>query len=171
MTGSFIENLSEILIGRTAFLGMGNVDRGDDGAGMALAQKLLESGISNVFLGGTNPEKNLPSIRDGGYDTVFLLDAAHMGAEPGSIAILDAREIQSTFPVVSTHKISAGMLARLITEGNRTSVWLIGIQPETIAMGRIGLGPIVEKTVTYAAQGIEKLMALQVVRPQELVCI
>jgi hydrogenase maturation protease len=171
MTESFIENLSEILIGSVAFLGIGNVDRSDDGAGMALAQKLSGAGIPNVFLGGLTPEKHLPSIREDGYDTVALLDAANVGATPGSIAIFDAQEIKSRFPIVSTHKLSAGMLAQLITDGNSAKVWLIGIQPETLAMGGAGLSSIVEKTVTYAAHSIVKLMALPVVRPQEQVCI
>ena len=171
MTESFIENLSEILIGSVAFLGIGNVDRGDDGAGVALAQKLLDCGIANVFAGGITPEKHLPSIREGGYDTVALLDAANVGAEPGSIAILDAQELKSRFPIVSTHKLSAGMLARLIADGNSAKVWLIGIQPQSLAMECAGLSSIVKKTVTYAAQSIVKLMALPMTRPQEQVCI
>jgi hydrogenase maturation protease len=170
MTDSFIENLSEILIGNVAFLGIGNIDRGDDGAGMALARLLSDARVTRVYDGGMTPEKYLSVLRDNGCDTIVFLDAVEMGAQPGSLTILDAQEIEAKFPVVSTHKLSLGMLARLIAEGNNTKVWLIGVQPLSIEMGAGGLSPLVEQSVTFAAQSIATLMALRIPALQELVC-
>jgi hydrogenase maturation protease len=138
MNIDFIENLSEICNGKTAFLGIGNIDRGDDGAGIALAGLLTGAGLENVYDGGVTPEKVIPIIRDGGFDSVVFMDAVDMSSEPGSISIIDTQELVRIFPPISTHKLSLGALAMLVTDGNNSRVWLIGIQPGATRMETSG---------------------------------
>lgn len=175
------EQLSRILQGHACLVGVGNVDAGDDGAGVRLAGAVAESEIRNptcairevlaapgrsrgdeahtpvsaetpdvvsygpqtasrnlgvrVVLAGLEPERHLSQLADGRFDHVVFLDAVDCGAEPGAVALLNASEMASRFPQVSTHRISLGLLARLIEAEGRTRVWLLGIQPGTLRRG------------------------------------
>jgi hypothetical protein len=55
---------------------------------------------------------------------------------------MDATEIQSKFPQISTHKISLGMTARVIESECQTRVWLLGIQPASLRTGSEMSGPV-----------------------------
>lgn len=149
---SLLEKLSEIVAGRTAFLGIGNADLGDDGAGMALAERLEKTGITQVFKGGVHPESAIPRIRHSRYDTVIFLDAVDVSHEPGSVVIMDANELVGKFPQISTHKLSLSTLARIVTDGYNARVWLVGIQPKTLSSEGPALSDPVDKTVTMLAQ-------------------
>ncbi len=121
--------LARVMTGRTAFLGIGNTDRGDDGFGVRLAEALGEAGLENVLIAGATPENYMTVLGSGQYDTVLFLDAVFTGAEPGSVVLMDATKIKSAFPQVSTHKYSLGTLAGVIGSGTKTRVWLLGVCP------------------------------------------
>jgi hydrogenase maturation protease len=116
-----------MLTGRVAFLGIGNTDRADDGAGVVLARLLMQRGVKNVFEDGPTPERLIPRLRDQEYDTIVFLDAVEAGSEPGSAVILDAQRMKSAFPQISTHKLALSTLASLVAEGSTADVWLLGI--------------------------------------------
>jgi len=137
---------------------MGNTDRADDGAGIVVARLLQDAGIKNVFDGGTTPEKVLPQVRDGTFTNVVFLDAVETGSVAGSVTILDAQEIESRFPQVSTHKLSVSMLAKIVSENSNSRVWLLGIQPDIIDIGKNGLSAQVHESVQAVAQQVEKIM-------------
>ena len=81
------------------------------------------------------------SSRRGEFQTVLFLDAVEMGAAPGDVVLLDAREIAARFPQVSTHKLSLGTLARLIeADGGATRSCLLGVQPQSVGPGRRPVG-------------------------------
>jgi len=162
--------LSSVFQGRTAYLGIGNTDRGDDGAGVELARRLDKAGVRNVFDGGIHPESRTYALREGNFDTIVFLDAVDAGAEPGSIVLLETKEIISRYPQVSTHKISMGTLAQLLTTGTHCRVWLLGIQPRTIEMYGKGLSSPVDKTVHMLAQGITEVITVNERATQEQVC-
>ena len=71
-------------------------------------------------------------MTDGAFDTVLFLDAVECGAAPGAVVLLDAAEMASRFPQVSTHRISLGLLAQMIEANGRTRVWLLGVQPASL---------------------------------------
>lgn len=129
------QQLVELLQGRVCLMGVGNVDCGDDGLGIRLAERLLESGIPDVVIGGTTPENYVGRIAEQGFERLIFLDAVEFGASPGSVAILNAREICARYPQISTHKISLGVLAKWIRATSRTKVWLLGVQPQSIQQG------------------------------------
>jgi len=136
--------LAEVLTGKTAFLGIGNTDRGDDGFGVRLAEALEEAGLENVLIAGTTPEIYAIVLGNGKYDTVLFLDAVFSGAEPGSVVLMDAAEIRSGFPQVSTHRYSIGTLAEIIRSGKGTKVWLLGVSPASTEMGGALSGAVKE---------------------------
>ena len=129
------QQLAELLQGRVCLMGLGNVDSGDDGFGIRLAERLLEGGMPEVVIAGTTPENHVGRVADQGFDRLIFLDAVEFGASPGSVALLNAREICARYPQISTHRISLGVLAKWIRATSRTKVWLLGVQPQSIKQG------------------------------------
>ncbi len=134
---------------RVCFLGLGNPDYGDDAFGIRLAEELSAAGLANVVVAGTTPEKFIGRISEKKFDEVVLLDAVDFGAEPGDLVFLEAPEIKSRFPQISTHKISLALLADLAEANGQTKSWLVGVQPESIKPGA-PLSDAVRKTLELA---------------------
>ncbi|MGE5203975.1 MAG: hydrogenase 3 maturation endopeptidase HyCI [Chlamydiota bacterium] len=129
------QKLQHTLQGRICVMGVGNVDYGDDGFGVYLAEELAAGGVADVIIAGTTPEHYLGQIVEEGFDHLLVVDAVNFGEEPGTVVFLNAAEIAATFPQISTHKISLGLLARVVEEAG-TRVWLLGAQPESLNPGQ-----------------------------------
>jgi len=140
------QHLEELLQGRVCLMGLGNIDRGDDGFGVCLAEELQEAGVPDVVVAGTTPEDYVGRIADQGFDRLIFLDAVEFGVSPGSVALLNAREICARYPQISTHKISLGVLAKWVRAGSKTKVWLLGVQPDSVRPGQT-LTPTVRATL------------------------
>jgi hydrogenase maturation protease len=128
------EALHERLRGRTCLMGIGNPDRGDDGFGVRLAEAVRTLGYPDVIVAERTPERSVPHLRRGDFQTVLFLDVVEMGAAPGDVALWNGCEIVGRYPQVSTHKLSLGTVARLIeseTDG-ATRVFLLGVQPQSV---------------------------------------
>jgi hydrogenase maturation protease len=140
------QQLEELRQGRVCLMGLGNVDCGDDGFGVRLAEALLKAGVPDVVVAGTTPENYVGRTADQGFDRLVFLDAVEFGASPGSVALLNAHEISARYPQVSTHKISLGVLAKWVRATSRTKVWLLGVQPQSVRPGET-LSPTVSATL------------------------
>jgi hydrogenase maturation protease len=140
------EQLGECLEGRFCLMGLGNSDYGDDGLGVRLAERLSEAGLPDVIVAGTMPERFIDAAISAAFDYLIFLDAVELGAAPGSVVFLDSGEMASRFPQISTHKISLGLLAKLVEETGTTKARLLGVQPESLKTGA-GLSRAVEETV------------------------
>lgn len=148
--------LEAVLRGHTAVVGVGNPDHGDDGAGVRLAEQLLAGGCANVFVAGASPEQMAPSLARLGFERMLFLDAVEFGGSPGDVVLLGAREIQSRFPQVSTHKISLGMLARMLEVDRGTQVWLLGMQPGSLKGAE--LSEVMKATVAALAALLQEII-------------
>ena len=151
------EQLRELRRNQVCLVGVGNTDCGDDGFGVRLAERVAQAsrlmrldGVS-VLGAGNMPEHNLAQLADGGYGHVIFLDAVEFGGEPGATVLLDSTQMAARFPQVSTHKLSLGLLARLIEANGRTRAWLLGVQPESLKAGS-GLSPRVQTTLELLAE-------------------
>ena len=127
--------LREILKGQVCLVGLGNVQRGDDGLGVRLAEECAAAspdpaGLS-IVLAGTQPECHLGHV-PADADTVVFLDAVELGASPGAVAVLDSAAMRARYPQVSTHRLSLGLLAQLLETGRHTRAWLLAVQPESL---------------------------------------
>lgn len=136
----FDHPLHPMLSGRVCLVGIGNVEAGDDGIGVRLAETLAariraEEGSPLVLIAGNRPEDHLSRLTRGDWDSVVFLDAVDFGGPPGAMTVFASDEIESRFPQVSTHRLSLGLLARLIQESGSTRVWLVGIQPACLRPG------------------------------------
>lgn len=151
------EQLQLCFQGRVCLMGLGNVDYGDDGFGVRLAEALAAfvsadgdaSRAHEVVAAGTMPERFIRLLSEKGFDHLIFLDAIECGKPSGSVVFLGAEEMTSRFPQISTHKISLGILAAYI-EAEGTKTWLLGVQPESL--GATGtLTPVVQETLESLA--------------------
>jgi hydrogenase 3 maturation protease len=132
----FHELLDGCLQGRVCFMGLGNVDMGDDGFGVRLAERLSQGGWPAVIIASTSPEDYLGCCAGGCQDHLVFLDAVEFGGKPGSVVLLNSGEMVSRFPQISTHKLSLGLLAKCVEANGATKAWLLGVQPESLRPGR-----------------------------------
>jgi|WetSurMetagenome_2_1015567.scaffolds.fasta_scaffold467260_2 hydrogenase maturation protease len=171
MNDELIDLLAPLCGGTTAFLAIGNPDRGDDGAGIVLARRLREAGIPFIIEGGMTPERVLPQVRDLGCETVVFLDAADFGAEPGAVVVMDAEQVAGRFPQISTHKLSLGTLASLVKGDHGNHVYLVGIQPASIEIDGGGLSDAVAAAVDALAREFVGLLLDHHPNAGERVCL
>lgn len=126
------ENLKKIL-SRTdkkiLFVGIGNVLRMDDGAGVFISSGIKNrSNISSLTV-EVSIENYIGKINTLNPDILVLIDTTNIGMAPGSHKLLKVDQIKDiTF---NTHNIS---LYR-ISEFFKMQVYLLGIQPEKIEFG------------------------------------
>jgi hydrogenase 3 maturation protease len=149
------EQLHELRRGRVCLVGVGNVELGDDGFGVRLTEKLggaeFASESLRVVVAGCEPEHQLSELCGREFDTVLFLDAVEFGGEPGAVVLLDASAMLTCFPQISTHKLSLGLLARMIEAGGATKAWLLGVQPESLRPGT-GLSPRVQASADLLSE-------------------
>jgi hydrogenase maturation protease len=137
------DELRQCFHGRVCLMGIGNVDYGDDGFGVVLSENLKgrlkgseDNDRYNVINAGTTPERFIQTVAEKGFDDFIFLDAVEVGAETGSVIFMNAGEIVNRFPQISTHKISIGLIAKLIGGDGKTKTWLLGVQPGSVKMGQ-----------------------------------
>ena len=142
---------------RVLVAGIGNIFFGDDGFGVAVADRLLadppradvtiaEYGIRGVHLAF--------DLLDG-YDLLVLVDALPMGEEPGTVALFEPEApvaaAGDTDPAVDAHSMSpATVLGTLAGLGGSVGrVLVVGCEPESIGE-RMGLSDVVAAAVEPA---------------------
>ena len=140
------EKLQQCFQGRVCLVGLGNIDYGDDGFGVRLAEGLLEAGITDTVVAGTMPDRFIGRLAEQGFDYLVFLDAVEFSGAPGSVVFLDAREIMARFPQISTHKISLGLLAKWVEEIGIAKACLLGVKPGSL-IGKGELTPAVQTTL------------------------
>jgi hydrogenase 3 maturation protease len=123
---------------RIAVVGVGNELNGDDGAGVRVVRELAARlpATPGVLLidGGVAPENFTGPIRRFRPDLVLEIDAAQLGATPGTAAWVDWREADGLS--ASTHTLPPSVLAAFLTQELGCQVALIGIQPAGLEMGQ-----------------------------------
>ena len=131
-------------------LGVGNPDKGDDGAG-PLCARLLEETLPEgsaervlVIDGREVPESQTGPIRAFGPDLTVIVDAAVGGHAPGTIFFVEKAGISDN--EVSTHRISLLYLVRYLEESIGSRVLVLGIEPEALAEGA-PMTPVVARAV------------------------
>jgi len=159
------QQLTKDLHGRVCWVGLGNTDYNDDGFGVRMAERLAEAGLPNVVIAGKSPDRYMGQITGGGFAHVVFMDAVEFGGASGSTVFVNAKEIVSRFPQVSTHKISLSLLAKWVEASGRTRAWLLGVQPKSIAHGG-HLTPAVETTLATLCE-----LLIDLRTPEETVAV
>jgi hydrogenase 3 maturation protease len=143
--------LESCFAGQVCLMGIGNVDYGDDGFGVRLAEELLAKGMPGVVVADTSPERYLGQVSDREFDHLLFLDAVEFGGPPGSVVFMDAEQLIPRFPQISTHKISLGVLAKWAEANGKTKAWLLGVEPESTKPAQ-QLTPAIQTTLEALAE-------------------
>ena len=151
------EQLQPCLLGRVCFIGMGNVNRADDGFGVRLAERLRAIGVPHVIVAGAKPERWIGRLADPGFDHVIFLDAVEFGSTPGAARILGSSEISPLLPQVSNGQISLGTLSRWVEASGSTKAWLLAVQPGSLKIGE-NLTPVVQVALERLSHLLYALM-------------
>ncbi len=120
---------------RIAVVGVGDELNVHDRLGMLAAKEVegLHLEHVRVFYAGTVPETVTGPIRRFKPDAVLLLDAADMGARPGSVALVQPDEIRAS--LLSTHALPLSVVMEFLANDTGAKTTLIGIQPDLSAQG------------------------------------
>jgi len=122
-----------IINGKTVFLGIGNILRGDDGFGPILVEK-LKGRINAVCINAENtPENYIGKIVKENPDTIIIIDAVHINLEPGQFEIINPLHLLNTG--FSTHDISLVKLIKYLKLEINSKIYLLGIQPGSLRLG------------------------------------
>ena len=121
-------------------MGIGNPERSDDGAGPLVAGLVADAAPGDALPGGRRvtvllaeevPESWLGPAAAARPDTVLLVDAADLGAAPGSAALLEPEDLRegSAF----THRMPLTLLSTFLRRETGADVLLLAIQPRSLA--------------------------------------
>jgi hydrogenase maturation protease len=111
------------------FVGIGNLLRQDDGAGVYVSTRIRETENIKVITAEVSIENYIGKINSTDYDTLVLIDCVDMKKPPGSFGLIPLGEVNDmTF---NTHSISLRRLSGFF----RNEVLILAIQPATIAFG------------------------------------
>jgi hydrogenase maturation protease len=132
------EEVEPLAARRILVAGIGNVFLGDDGFGVALAERLaaraLPAGIDVVDYGIRGID--LAYALGDGYDAVVLLDAAPTGRPPGTLSVIEP-EIDDIGPSIDAHGMDPvkvlGLARSLGAPLPRTLV--VACAPQTVLTG------------------------------------
>jgi hydrogenase maturation protease len=152
---------------RVLVAGVGNIFFGDDGFGVAVAQRLttksLPPGVRVADFGIRGIHLAYELLE--GYDALILIDAMPLGEPPGTLATFEPADIlppdggDDMAPVFDAHTMHPalvlGMMTRLDAHVER--IVILGCQPETTDEG-IGLSPTVAESVQLASDMLVEVL-------------
>lgn len=144
---------------RIAVLGIGNLMRSDDAAGMLVARALLlREAADNVLVleGGPAPENQTADLRKFAPDLVLLVDAADMGKAPGVVDWISEDDIDGMS--ASTHSLPLSMLVKFLTLDLGCQVNLLGIQAASNEVGET-VSPEVLRAIEEVANGLDEVIS------------
>jgi len=135
---SVAEKMSSWLMGadRVLLVGLGNENRGDDGAGVLVARE-MEVRASSRFIVmnlGEAVGRLLPDATDFMPSHIIIVDAAAFNDQPGSVRLMDLNHIEAIHSS-STHDLSISVAVGLVTSGTHSKSIAVGIQPRAICVG------------------------------------
>ena len=112
---------------KTVIVCIGNVLKGDDGAGPAVFEQLKGRVCAELIDAGTVPENYIQAIIKKSPQNLIIIDAVHFAAPAGTINIFRPEQLANL--VVSTHTLSPHLFIDIICRSITVDIYFIGIQP------------------------------------------
>ncbi len=133
-------------------VGVGSDLRGDDAAGILVAQK-VQSRKSNVrcLIGGTAPENLTGQIKKLKPSHLIVVDSADLRAAPGTIQVVGYDQIGGHS--FSTHSSPLKLMIDFLLADISFEPIVIGIQPKSLEFGA-PVSPEVMKAVEEVAEAL-----------------
>ena len=148
---ALVRALRVLLVGRVSVLGIGNRDRGDDGAGSIAAERLASQTQATVLDTGVVPENFLEKAARSEPDTILLIDTVDFGGAKGELRLISPELIAPAG--LSTHAVSLRMAARFLEARTGARIGLLAVQPAVV---QAGIGLSVE--VANALERLERIL-------------
>jgi len=153
MDEQLLKQLRKLRGHNTLIVGIGNVLKGDDGAGPLLCEQLRRKGTgAEIIDAGTVPENYIQPIVEKTPQNLLIIDAMDFGASAGTINIFKPEQLSSV--VTSTHTLSPRLFTQVVCQNIKVNVYFVGIQP-----AQIGLGQSVSGQVSQAIQQLSRVLA------------
>lgn len=142
-------------------LGVGNVLRGDDGFGPAVAQRVAVPGWMGLDC-GTAPENFTSVVVRNAPSRLVIVDAATLGLEAGTLRRVPENRIRDTG--MGTHMLPLNHLVAYLS-GVVDRITLIGVQPQHLQFDQAMSLPV-ERAVArlvgvIAADGLDGIPELE----------
>ena len=120
---------------RLVVLGIGDELLPADRLGILAAREIQALRLKDVLvlLAGTTPESFTAPVRRFRPDRVLLLDAADLGARPGTVCLIAPGRVAGAR--LSTHALPLTVVMGYIEETAKAPAILVGIQPDLPAQG------------------------------------
>ena len=132
---SLLRQLNTLRNSETVIVGIGNILKGDDGAGPHVCEQLKLANIcAEVIDADTVPENYIQQIIKKAPQNLLVIDAIDFGAPPGTIRIFEPEQLSSH--VISTHSLSPRLFVDTVCRDISIDVYFIGIQPAQIQLGQ-----------------------------------
>ena len=133
---------------RTAVIGLGNRDRGDDAVGLLVADRLAARRPGCDVLAWERPELDLLEVL-GGYDRVVLVDAVRSGAPVGTVLVREG--VPATDGPGGSHGFGVGAVLRLAASLGRLPA---DLRLVLVEIGSTDHGAALAPAVDGAADGL-----------------
>ncbi|MBN2019167.1 MAG: hydrogenase 3 maturation endopeptidase HyCI [Sedimentisphaerales bacterium] len=160
---NFQVRLGKLNPAETVIVGIGNVLKGDDGAGPRVCQILKDEISTEVIDAGSTPENYIAKIVQMLPKKLLIIDAIDFGSPPGTVRIFDIQDLDKFS--FSTHCLSPHLFVEVIQSEIDADVIFIGIQPAHLQFG-CGLSKQVAGASAALADEI-KLAISQSGRPRD----
>ncbi len=149
---SLLRQLNILRNSATVIVGIGNILKGDDGAGPLVCEQLKCAKIcADLIDAGTVPENYIQPIIKKAPQNLLVIDAIDFGAPPGTIRIFEPEQLSSH--VISTHSLSPRLFVDMVCRDMSIDVYFVGIQP-----AQIQLGQSISQQVSHAIERLSQTL-------------
>ena len=138
---------------KLAILGVGNTIRGDDGLGVFIVKGIVRHYIDkypqqNLNINrevnkifdkvilincGTVPENFTDILKEEKPDKIVIIDAAVMGEKPGTVRLIEVKDIYSIR--FSTHTLPLNVIVKYLMRYIDSEIFIVGMEPENLDFG------------------------------------
>ncbi|MFB0556204.1 MAG: hydrogenase 3 maturation endopeptidase HyCI [Phycisphaerae bacterium] len=158
MDKQLLEQLKKFRGSRTLIVGIGNILKGDDGAGPLVCGQLERGKVCIDLLdAGTVPENYIQPIIKKAPQNLLVIDAIDFGAPPGTIRIFEPEQLNSH--TISTHTLSPRLFVDMVCQNIKLDVYFVGIQPAQIQLGQ-SISPQVSQAIQQLSQALTEVFPL-----------
>jgi len=151
------KQLNKLRCSKTLIIGIGNVLKGDDGAGPLICEQLIGKISAEVIDSGTVPENYIQPIIKKAPQNLLIVDAIDFGASPGEIRIFRQEQLDSF--VISTHTLSPRLFVDMVCQSIEVDVYFIGIQPAQIKLGQ-SVSPQISQAIQQISRTLMEIFPL-----------
>jgi len=155
---SLLKQLNKLRGSATVIVGIGNILKGDDGAGPLVCEQLKRGKVcADLIDAGTVPENYIQPIIKKALKNLLVIDAIDFGAPPGTIKIFKPEQLNSH--AISTHTLSPRLFVDMVCQNIKLDVYFVGIQPAQVQLGQ-SISPQVSQAIQQLSQVLTEVFPL-----------